>query len=264
MAETPVVTAEQLDGFYNEEFIEVQELIFNQHWHMGEAEAIDQLAQRAGLAPGQKVLDAGCGIGEPARYLARKYGCQVVGLNLCERQLRHARRRTQEAGLEGQVDYRLGSFLEMPFENGSFDAVWSQDAFAHAGDKRKVIQECARVLKKGGILAFQDHLRVGETTEKLRQYYAIAVCPYFETLEGYAALLREAGFSVLLLADLTEMYVRDYCERAEKVSKDWREEILRKYGTQAYQEIQGLMEISLDVFARERCAGGGRLVGRKE
>jgi ubiquinone/menaquinone biosynthesis C-methylase UbiE len=261
MAEEKMVTAADIDAFYVE-FMKIQDILYPEHWHMGSEEAIDILATKAGLHKGMKVLDAGCGIGGPARYLAQKYDCYVTGLNISEYQINHAREKTKALGLENKVEYRVGSFMDMPFNDGTFDLVWSQDAFAHGPDKKKIIQECYRVLKSGGILAFQDHLQVGPLTQSLQEYCLLAACPKLETLEGYEDLLQEVGFSILEREDLTDYYRADYQARI-KLAEEKKDELMKVCDQSAIDMLMKFMEVSIAAFAEERSAGGGRFIAQK-
>jgi len=255
------VTPEAIEAFYRE-FIKIQDILYPDHWHMGAEEAIDIMASKAGLRPDMLVLDAGCGIGGPARYLAQKYGCKVIGLNISQYQIDYACQKTKAEGLEERVEYRVGSYLDMPFGDGTFDLVWSQDAFAHGADKRRIIEECYRVLKPGGILAFQDHLQTGPLTENLKRYCLLAACPGLETLEGYEGLLREVGFQILSKEDLTDYYRADYRARMD-LAREKMGELLQVCDQSAIDMLNQFMQVSIATFVEERSAGGGRFIARR-
>ena len=261
MVEKKTVTVEEIDAFYVE-FMKIQEILYPEHWHMGAEEAIDTLAQKAGLRKGMKVLDAGCGIGGPARYLAQKYECHVTGLNISEYQVNYAQEKTKAAGLDHRVGFKVGSFMEMPFDDNSFDLVWSQDAFAHGPDKKKIIEESYRVLKPGGILAFQDHLQVGPMTKNLEEYCLFAACPGLGTLGGYEKLLQGAGFTVLWKEDLTDYYRADYLDRM-KLAEEKTEELMKVCDQAAIDMLMQFMKVSIATFGEERSAGGGRFIAKK-
>lgn len=88
------------------------------------------IARKLRLQPGARVLDIGCGFGSMALYLAEHHGAQVTGITLAEEQLRVARRRATERGLEGQVEFRLEDYRKTL---GSFDAIVSVGMFEHVG-----------------------------------------------------------------------------------------------------------------------------------
>lgn len=94
-----------------------------------------------------RVLDVGCGDGQIARALAAR-GCSVVGVDPTERNLQVARERG------GGPDYLKGEAADLPFEDGSFDAVVACLVFEHIDDLDGAIAEVARVLRPGGRFAF--------------------------------------------------------------------------------------------------------------
>lgn len=115
------------------------------------------------------VLDIGSGFGGPARYLARRFGCKVVCLNISEVENERNRRTNRDLGLEALVSVRHGSFESIPLTESSVDVVWSQDAILHSGDRQRVVAEIARVLKSGGELVFTDPMEVDACPPKVLQ-----------------------------------------------------------------------------------------------
>ena len=125
--------------------------------HFGGIEANDLLIAKAGIAREHVVLDVCSGMGGPARYLALRVGCRVVGLDFTESRHLAAQRLTKLVGLDHLVSFRHGNALEMPFEDASFDAVIGQEAWCHVPEKPRLIAECARVVKPGGVDRLQRH-----------------------------------------------------------------------------------------------------------
>ncbi|WP_374643759.1 class I SAM-dependent methyltransferase [Tabrizicola sp.] len=95
-----------------------------------QAAKIEHIAGKLLLRPGMRVLDIGCGFGTLALTLARDTGAEVVGITLSEVQLAEARRRAREAGLEGQVEFRLQDYRAV---TESFDRVVSVGMMEHVG-----------------------------------------------------------------------------------------------------------------------------------
>jgi len=126
--------------------------------HDGGRETTRELARLAGLRAGMHVLDVGSGIGGPARTLAVECGCQVTGLDLTEEFCHAATMLTARVGLQERVAFRHGSALDLPFEDGTFDVVWTQGVLMNLGDKARFFAEASRVLRPGGRLAFQASL----------------------------------------------------------------------------------------------------------
>jgi SAM-dependent methyltransferase len=125
-------------------------------FHIRGREATLELAKLAGLKPGLRVLDVGCGIGGSVRHLAVEHQCHVTGLDLTPEYIETAITLSRMVGLEEMVDFHEGSALEMPFDSGTFDLVWTEHAQMNIADKQSLYAEIARVLKPGGRLVFHD------------------------------------------------------------------------------------------------------------
>jgi glycine/sarcosine/dimethylglycine N-methyltransferase len=117
---------------------------------------VERMSQKLGLDESSLVLDLGAGYGGSARYVAETYGCRVIALNLSEVENERNREINARRGLTDKIEVVDGSFESPPYEDGSIDVVWSQDAFLHSGNRTRVLEEIARVLKPGGQLIFTD------------------------------------------------------------------------------------------------------------
>jgi MPBQ/MSBQ methyltransferase len=125
-------------------------------FHIRGREATIELANRAALRPGLRMLDVGCGLGGSARYLAAEHRCRVVGVDLTREYIEAANDLAARVGLGGEVEFRQASALELPFGDGEFDVVWTEHVQMNIADKRAFYAELARVLKRGGKLVFHD------------------------------------------------------------------------------------------------------------
>jgi len=102
------------------------------------------------------VLDVGCGIGGPSRFLAKAFGCRVTGLDLTAEFVEVANMLAHRTELAGKVTYRQGDALDLPFPDASFDLVWSQNAAMNIADRDRLYAEMRRMLRPAGRLAIQD------------------------------------------------------------------------------------------------------------
>ncbi|CAI4213279.1 unnamed protein product [Parascedosporium putredinis] len=108
------------------------------------------LAHMIDIKEGMKVLDVGCGVGGPAREIAKFTGAYITGLNLNEYQVERATRYTIKGMMDRQVQFVQGNFMNIPFEDNTFDAVYAIEATVHAPSLKDVYAEIFRVLKPGG------------------------------------------------------------------------------------------------------------------
>lgn len=132
-------------------------------FHTRGIQATVELAAAAGLTSGTRVLDLGCGLGGPARYLAQSFGCPVTGLDLSPAFIEAAAYLTARCGLSGQVTFQAGNALQLPFADGSFDAVFLQHVVMNIEDRAALYAQVRRVLAPAGKLATYDLvLRAGD------------------------------------------------------------------------------------------------------
>lgn len=230
--------------------------------HFGGIEANDALIAKAGIARDHVVLDVCSGMGGPARYLAERVGCRVVGLDFTESRYQAAQRLTKLVKLDHLVGFRHGNALDMPFENASFDAVIGQEAWCHVPEKPRLIAECARVVKPGGVIAFSDILRKAALSEvDMARLTREMTFPTLESLDGYAALLESRGCRVLVRDDLSEHWARILLQRLA-MYRGLKDETERKFGAEHFRKWDEMYSFFVGLY-QEGKLGGGRFVARR-
>ncbi len=105
------------------------------------------------LPRGSRILDIGCGIGGSSRILANYYGFNVTGITISPAQVKRAEELTP---YECKCNFKVMDALNLKFEDGAFDGVWSVEAGAHMNNKTKFADEMLRILRPGGFLALAD------------------------------------------------------------------------------------------------------------
>ncbi len=82
------------------------------------------------------VLDAGCGVGGAALYLAENRNLPVTGITLSEKQLEFSKQNAIKRGLDDKVSFQLMDFTQTSFEDESFDMIWACESVCHTPDRR--------------------------------------------------------------------------------------------------------------------------------
>jgi SAM-dependent methyltransferase len=126
--------------------------------------ATGQLAELARITSGDRVIDAGAGIGGTARFLAVTCGCQVTAVDLTEEYCATARWLNQLTGLDSAIAVRQADVTSLPFADAAFDVMTSQHVQMNVADKGRLYAEAHRVLAPGGRLAVWD-VTAGEPGE---------------------------------------------------------------------------------------------------
>jgi SAM-dependent methyltransferase len=125
-------------------------------FHGGGKPATVRLARLAALRPDTRVLDVGGGFGGPARTLAVECGCRVTSIDLTPTYVDAARMLTARLGLGDRVTHQVGNALALPFDDASFDVVWTQNSGMNIEDKHRLYAGFHRVLRSGGSLVMQE------------------------------------------------------------------------------------------------------------
>jgi SAM-dependent methyltransferase len=184
-------------------------------FHGGQRPATIRLAELVGFTGTERVLDVGSGLGGPSRFLAWRYGCRVSGVDLTAEFVRVAELLTERTGLVRRVDYRQGSALDLPFEDITFDVVWSQNVAMNIADRERFYGEMHRVLKPGGKLALQEVATgPGGPPHYPVQWARAPDISFLYSQSATRAKLETAGFRPLVWQDTTEAALASAAARA--------------------------------------------------
>jgi ubiquinone/menaquinone biosynthesis C-methylase UbiE len=156
--------------------------------------------------PQESVLDLGCGIGGPGRFLADRFGSSVVGVDLLPLRVELAQALTAMTGMGDRVSYRVEDATDLHFPASSFAQVWMLDVSMHIRNKRALFTEIARVLRPGGLMVMHD--QTGPLPPAMRPVMRQA--PYIApSLPQMIRYVEDSGLRMLTWRDSTEL-VLDY------------------------------------------------------
>ncbi len=239
-----------------------EELFPHDQDHYGGLAANDALAERATIGKGTRVADFCAGLGGPARYLAHRHGAEITGIELTPARVKGAQELTRRVGLQDKVRIVEGNVMQVPLPDAGIDVVVSQEALLHVPDKRRALSEAFRILKPGGRIAFTDWVahRPLSTADRELMWQGMAVTDLY-TLPAYADLVRETGFAVTSVEDLTGEWGAILTQRL-KMYRRLREETLAA-GTPAGHDAFYESYVRFVDLVNAANLGGGRFVGEK-
>jgi cyclopropane fatty-acyl-phospholipid synthase-like methyltransferase len=117
------------------------------------------MARIAGITPGMQILDAGCGWGGSALWLAKEKKVKVIGVNITGYQINECKDKAKRLGLQKECTFIESDYCDTPFADEQFDVVWSCESLCHAANKKDFYLEASRILKPGGRLILADYHR---------------------------------------------------------------------------------------------------------
>lgn len=220
---------------------EAWRFIFGDNFHLGYFKSdginlseatnalIDELAQLATITKNSRILDVGCGIGEPALYLHEKYHCPIIGITISEKGVALARKKSALKGYAQMVQFQLADALHNGFPDKSFDLVWVMESSHTMRDKEKLFAENYRVLKDNSTMLLCDMILKREMNEVeiFSNRHDITVLEKVcgkaktETLDYYQKKLKATGFSTVHTIDISE--------KAFPTMAHWRQNITQNY-----------------------------------
>lgn len=195
------------------------------------------ITAKLALAPGQRVLDIGCGWGGMAIYIARNVGAEVLGITLSKEQLALARQRAEAAGVADRVRFELVDYRDLAARGEKFDRIVSVGMFEHVGQAQfnRFFRDAARMLAHEGVMLLHTIGRMGSpgATDAFTRKYIFP--------GGYIPALSEtvaaSERSRLIAADVENLRLH-----YAKTLREWykrcvaqRDEIIALYGERFYR-----------------------------
>ena len=193
------------------------------------------------------VLDIGSGAGGVDLALVREHRAStVVGVDVQQELVDLAAERAVAAGLGSRVTYQLIVSGRLPFDDASFDIVFSKDAIIHVQDKAALYAEAFRVLRPGGRLLVGDWLRGhgDELTPQVDAFVAEAEHGFaMASLGEIKAIVARVGFDEIEVEDRRTWYLGEATAELERLRGDMRPEFVERWSDEAAQAEVGFWEV---------------------
>lgn len=198
----------------------VEDLAPVDHFHARGFAATVELADRLPIKPGQRILDIGCGLGGPARYLAQRFQCTVNGLDITAPFVEAANKLTALLRMEQRVTIEHGDGQRLPYPDSHFDGAYTQHVTMNVADRPTFFAEAYRVLRPGAFFALTEHgLGPKGDPHYPVPWSADGTGAYLVPPTETRAILEKTGFEGIVIEDTGAQYVAGYKIAIEKAEK---------------------------------------------
>ena len=256
-------------------------IIFGENFHLGyfktpeenldqaTTNLIDILAEMGEISSLSKILDVGCGIGEPAFYLHEKYQCDITGITISERGAELAQEANQSKGNPDKIRFEVADILGDFLPKERFDIIWIMEVSHLIKDKEKLFERSFELLKNQGKLLLCDMVAVKEFTafDILKRGKEIATMERVfgkaktERFESYQQNLENAGFSDIKTLDVSKNIYPTMQYWRENINQH-RAEISASMSDEQIQDFLEACDI-LENFYNEKVLGYGMVTAVK-
>ena len=218
------------DGFNREgkapSDITLDDMSVIDEFHIGGRQASEEFLDQLQLEERSLVLDVGCGLGGPARFVASRFGCLVSGIDLTQEYVDTGNVLSNWVGLDKKVILQQGSAMALPFPDGQFDAAYMMHVGMNIADKKSLFSEVFKVLKPGGIFGIYDVMQVGSgEMEYPAPWAASENTSALASPQDYRTGLKEAGFNILATRERGDFAV-EFFENIKRRMTEMTEEPL--------------------------------------
>ena len=224
----------------------------------------EEVIKILGLKPGMKILDVGCGIGGPARYLAWKSGCSITGADIQDQLVEAGNAVTKMVQLDSLVNLVAGDVCDSNlFEESTFDAFISLLVILHIEDRARLFASLMRANKAGGGFLIEDMVALDPafSADETRIAQQVIGAPYLPTIDEYRQHLETAGFVDVEFESLTPEWVRWCIDRSDQYMAS-KEEQIRVHGEKTFAQRSSFYADVKQLFLSGKL-GGVRITGRK-
>lgn len=178
---------------------------------------LDSMMAKLGVNEQTKMLEVGSGAGGTSVYIAKKYGCTTHGVDLNPHGVSTSTLLAKEGGVAERCFFQvIDASKPLPFEAGTFDAVFCNDSMCHIPGRQGVLEDWKRVLKPGGKIIYTDAMVVSGTVSSDEFATRSSIGKYYFPCLGENERIIEASGLALIEA-------LDTSEEASQIAKRWHD-----------------------------------------
>ena len=217
------------------------------------ADEMRYFAELLSIDASTNVLEVGSGSGGPALFLADLTGCRLTGLDVNEFGILNANRLAAERGLSERVNFEMTDAGEpLPFSDGSFDVVFSNDVMCHVPNRSNVLEEWHRILKPGGRMLFTDALVITGIVSHQEIADRSSIGLYFFLPPGEnERMIERAGFKIVSTEDLTAA-AADVSNRWYNARANYRDAMIKIEGEENFEGLQNFLSCAHTLTSERR------------
>jgi len=213
------------------------------HFSWITADELRKFLGRLQVTTESHLLDVACGSGGPALFIAKTTGCRLSGIDINESGIASAQQQANTSGLHGRVSFqKTDAGGELPFEDGSFDAIISIDAMNHMPDRAGLLREWRRILRPNGRFLFTDATIVtgilsrDEILDRSRSMGNFLFTP----AGMHERLIEDAGFTDLQVENVT-CTIAAVTKRWRDAREKRRDELLKTETADQFESLQKML-----------------------
>lgn len=187
-------------GFYDKKHRKHNEAVINMN---------RVLADILKIKEGDKILDAGCGIGGSSIWLAKNFKAKVTGINISEKHLEIAKQLVQKNSLEPLVNFECQDYNKTNFQDNYFDFIWAIESVCHSNNRKNFLIEAKRILKPNGKIIIADFFKSNnfQSDKKkkiLSKWLNGWAMQELSTIEEFLLYFKELSFKNIMFIDITK------------------------------------------------------------
>jgi ubiquinone/menaquinone biosynthesis C-methylase UbiE len=211
----------------------VAEVGFKKYFHLGGLDATRELIALCPINANSRVIDIGCASGKTACYLARRYRCNVIGVDILPGMVERAKERARAERVTGRVEFKVGDAQKLPLRDDLFDIVLGEFITGLVDDKEGALSEYIRVAKPGGTIGLNEATWLkSPPPQEIIEFLDRTVGFKGElfTTEGWKELLKRSG--------MKEIIVRNHKTESLSDPKEDIKDLIRSFPRVLYSLIR--------------------------